>query len=362
MPRTQHPEAICIQSWDLHREYPPVPVTVSPSFPSALAPHEFEPHPRLSLRVRLVDATAALESFESVYVSSGPFSWKAAAQETSEQCMGLQKLTGYDLFNVSYGLAQNWNTFSILRYDSVATRLRHMVEKKWMCQRLKSEDHNRTMAKNVACPCDKYLRPAYDLLVRSNAGNAGNAGAILSPIGKLTEVEVLNLRRNDDWSVDEEEHRYPRNFKRSKQGDDKDGDASFPGLLSLDAGMMKRPRYLYHLPGLTRLKELRGHVQAMKCKRQMMLGLVREINHQRIETFACLVWLKKHRPGLCLKQGSVNLPASTDATPIDPSSFDHASADGTKTTSSFSIKAKSKWTIFRCYPQVIKNFDPHPPT
>ncbi|KAG0368474.1 hypothetical protein BGX24_002804 [Mortierella sp. AD032] len=201
-----------------------------------------------------------------MYVSSGPFSWKAAAQETSEQCMGLQKLTGYGEGTAEIPEYLREQTrgvklehFSILRYDSVATRLRHMAEKKWTCLRLKSEDHSRIMAKNVACPCDKYLRPAYDLLVRSNAGNAG---AILSPIGKLTEVE----------SVDEEEHRYPRNFKRSKQGDDEDGDASFQGLLSLDAGMMKRPRYLHHLPGLARLRELRGHIQAMSSETLRTFG------------------------------------------------------------------------------------------
>lgn len=133
---------------------------------------------------------------------------------------------------------------------------------------------------------------------------------------------------DDDWSMDDDDssefNRLWDNFDAS------DADASFPGLFSLGDELAGRPGYLSWLSGWTKLRELRGHVQATISERSRNLSR-RELewmlaHWQKLEVVVLLptfvnspivpknllfdmspediAWLKQQRPSLSIQRDS----------------------------------------------------------
>ncbi|KAG0216214.1 hypothetical protein BGX33_000312 [Mortierella sp. NVP41] len=155
-------------------------------------------------------------------------------------------------------------------YESVATRLKHLVEKGWVCLRLKPLEITVDLRRRklLAYIMQTWGQP----MPCVNEAMSIMLQKFYRQIGALTEIQVLNLKAavddNDEWSVDEDEHRWRRYDHLREQ----DEDASFPGLLPLGDPLMRRPGYLDCLSGLTKLRELRGAMQATTSETSRTFG------------------------------------------------------------------------------------------
>ncbi|KAG0307445.1 hypothetical protein BGZ97_000388 [Linnemannia gamsii] len=204
-------------------------------------------------------------------------------------------------------------------HSPVATRLKHLVEREWVCRGLTTLEITvelRQVITSAVCMCSMPAvhDPTWIMLQK-----------FYRQLGALSEIKVLNLgikskemqwlettngwprlavgRKpctplrqgtsmkgdddDDDWSADDYDTYAPTiSFKTLCANN---ADASFPGLLSLgngDSGGRARPGFLTWLGGLKHLRELRGHVQATTTETIWTVG------QKEME------WMLEHWPAL----------------------------------------------------------------
>ncbi|KAG0064203.1 hypothetical protein BGZ89_009298 [Linnemannia elongata] len=215
-------------------------------------------------------------------------------------------------------------------------RLRHLVEKDWVCTKLKTleiavELRQEVFPTDYKGPLPVIMELTWTLLRK-----------LYRQLGALRDMEVLNLRikskelewldehgqerrvtkgeiappnikatrtktirppaaQFDDvdlWSADEYES-MPHQKRDQKVVSAQNADASFPGLLSLGDETIGRPGYLSWLGGLTKLRELRGCVQATTTETSKTMGqkeLEWMLEHwPKLEVVELLPALKDHR-------------------------------------------------------------------
>ncbi|KAK3836885.1 MAG: hypothetical protein J3R72DRAFT_449992 [Linnemannia gamsii] len=196
----------------------------------------------------------------------------------------------------------------------VATRLKHLVEKDWVCTRLKTLE--------ITVDLRQVRVPAVGLVTMPAVYDATwtMLRRFYRQLGALTEIEVLNLgirskemqwldengqervmivdkpkskrrqarsqgEEDDSWSADDDTSEYDTaRAKGSVMASN--ADATFPGLLSLGDESTGRAGYLNWLAGLTKLRELRGHVQATTSE------TLRTVGQRELE------WMLRHWPKL----------------------------------------------------------------
>ncbi|KAG0262473.1 hypothetical protein BGZ95_004018 [Linnemannia exigua] len=196
----------------------------------------------------------------------------------------------------------------------VATRLKHLVEKDWVCTRLKTLE--------ITVDLRQVRVPAVSLATMPAVYDATwtMLRRFYRQIGALTEIEVLNLgirskemqyldengqervaivdkpkskkrqarsqgEEDDSWSADDDTSEY-ETARTKGSVVASNADATFPGLLSLGDECTRRAGYLNCLAGLTKLRELRGHVQVTTSETLRTVGL-RELE-----------WMLEHWPKL----------------------------------------------------------------
>ncbi|KAF9122332.1 hypothetical protein BGW39_009809, partial [Mortierella sp. 14UC] len=252
---------------------------------------------------------------------------------------------------------------SIKGGDLTATRLVTFGTMFWNCKTLKSLEITIDMRRSVI-PAFVYVNRGQPM---PNVDEAmwGLLEKFYKHLGKLTELEVLNLKirsqevkwldddghvrrggehirsiinwaDDDDYGVSYSHDVFSvddnRGYFSSQPSDNleaKAADASFPALLSLGDESIGRRGYLSYLGGLTKLRELRGHVQATTSETSKTFGQ-REVewilehwpNLKVIELLPALrdrqgeprrllpmnlspphiVWLQQQRPDLCITQ------------------------------------------------------------
>ncbi|KAF9150312.1 hypothetical protein BG015_007883 [Linnemannia schmuckeri] len=198
----------------------------------------------------------------------------------------------------------------------VATRLKHLVEKEWVCRGLKTLEITVELRQVITSAVDMYQvpgvhEPTWIMLEK-----------FYRQLGALSEIAVLNLgikskemqwletsgsprftagKRpqtrlwqddsnaddDDNWSADEDDTDPSKLDLEALRANN--ADASFPGLLFLGekrSGKLKRSGYLSLLGGLKNLRELRGHVQATTTETSQTVGLEE------------LQWILEHWPAL----------------------------------------------------------------
>ncbi|KAF9902021.1 hypothetical protein EC991_005404 [Linnemannia zychae] len=182
----------------------------------------------------------------------------------------------------------------------VATRLKHLVKKDWVCTRLKTLE--------LTVDLRQVKMPAVGLITMPAVYDATwtMLRKFYRQLGNLKEIEVLNLgirskemqwldengqervvivdkpkskrrqtrsqdEEDDSWSADDDTSEYTA--ARAKAAFvTNNADASFPGLLSLGDESTGRQGYLSWLDGLTKLRELRGHVQVTTSETLQTVG------------------------------------------------------------------------------------------
>ncbi|KAK3811351.1 MAG: hypothetical protein JOS17DRAFT_495397 [Linnemannia elongata] len=234
----------------------------------------------------------------------------------------------------------------VISGSGVSTRLKYLVKNEWVCGRLKTLEITVNMREVRTCAEGVVSMP----MVRDTWIKLRK---LYRQLGALTEIEVLHLgmksmemqwldkdgkeRSGDenehdswlerqsteggDWSVDDDDS---NEFTRLRGNvDASNADASFPGLFSLGDELAGRPGYLKMLSGLTKLKELRGHVQANLGRRELEWMLA---HWPKLEVFVLLptfvdssivpknplidvspediAWLKQQRSSLSIQRGS----------------------------------------------------------
>ncbi|KAF8929368.1 hypothetical protein BGZ47_001092 [Haplosporangium gracile] len=208
----------------------------------------------------------------------------------------------------------NLEHFTIRGGCYAGTALKDLVEKEWVCTRLKTLEITVDLRQVSVLACAMSSMPAVHELTWIMLRK------FYRQLGALTKVEILDLgirskemqwldedgrervaigdmpktrdypvlRNNDDsgsWSADDDdEYEYAAQGYTFMLADN--ADASFPGLLSLGDQSIGRPGYLSWLGGLTKLRELRGWVQATTTETSKTLG--------RKE----LEWMSTHWPAL----------------------------------------------------------------
>ncbi|KAF9902020.1 hypothetical protein EC991_005403 [Linnemannia zychae] len=235
-----------------------------------------------------------------------------------------------------------------------ACSLRCLAEKEWVCTKLKSLE--------ITVDLCQINLPARDLgkMPAVHEATWVLLRKFYRQLGALTEIEVLNiaiqskemqwldeygrervaigdlsrggkLQRNyggDTWSEDDDDgSAYDTADENFTLADD--ADASFPGLLTLGEKSIGRPGYLSLLGGLTKLRELRGWVQATTTETSKTVGqkeMEWMIEHwPRLEVIELLpsvrdqcgrsrhlhrldlspphiVWFQQQRPGIHIQQ------------------------------------------------------------
>jgi hypothetical protein len=200
-----------------------------------------------------------------------------------------------------------------------STRLRHLTEKEWVCARLKTLEITIDMRQdvlpiNVREPMPTIHDFTWTMLRK-----------LYRQLGALRDIEVLNLgikAKTMEWLDENGRERVKSSSPLGTAGSAKNGDffsaafefddvwsadefesvkftkrdqnfaiamgadASFPGLLSLGDETTGRPGYLSWLGGLTKLKQLRGHVQTTTTETTKTVGQ-RELE-----------WMVQHWPQL----------------------------------------------------------------
>lgn len=200
-----------------------------------------------------------------------------------------------------------------------STRLRHLVEKDWVCTRLKTleitiELRQDVIPINIREPMPTVSELTWTMLRK-----------LYRQLGALRDIEVLNLgikTKAMEWLDENGKERVEATSSHGTTGTAKNGnvlaavlgfddvwssdefeglhfvkqdqnfaiatgaDASFPGMLSLGDEATGRPGYLSWLGGLTKLKKLRGHVQVTTTEATKTVGQ-RELE-----------WMLEHWPEL----------------------------------------------------------------
>lgn len=231
--------------------------------------------------------------------------------------------------------------------SAAATRLKHLVEREWTCTRLKRLEMTVDL-RRVETPAFVLAQTGRKMLTANNE-MWEMLRRFYRQLGALREIEVLNLRiksKEMRW-LDEHgrvvEHDESEDYGvRGEQEEDEDidnwsveddfgkwvctdpkklsmtnADASFPGLLSMGDLKTNRPGYLSYLAGLSKLQELRGHVQATTTETSVTFGQ-REVEWMalrwpRLKVIELLpegsnmssvashiLWLQERRPTLCV--------------------------------------------------------------
>ncbi|KAF9130191.1 hypothetical protein BGW39_003373 [Mortierella sp. 14UC] len=199
-------------------------------------------------------------------------------------------------------------------HPCVATRLKHLVEKEWVCTRLKTLE--------ITVDLRQVKVPAVGLVTMPAVYDASwtMLRKFYRQLGSLKDLEVLNLgirskemqwldengqervaivdkpkskrrqardqdEEDDSWSADDDASEYAA--ARSKASFiTNSADASFPGLLSLGDESTGRQGYLSWLDGLVKLREVRGHMQATTSE------TLRTVGQREVE------WMLGHWPKL----------------------------------------------------------------
>ncbi|KAG0277884.1 hypothetical protein BGZ96_002678 [Linnemannia gamsii] len=190
-----------------------------------------------------------------------------------------------------------------------STRLRHLVEKDWVCARLKTLEITIELRQEVL-PIDikepmptKFYRQlgalrdieVLNLGIKAKAmewldGNGQVRTETTSSRGttgtaKKSIIFAAEIAFDDMWSADEfESVQYAKRDQNLAMATG--ADASFPGMLSLGDEATGRPGYLSWLSGLTKLRKLKGHVQATTTETAKTVGQ-RELE-----------WMLEHWPEL----------------------------------------------------------------
>ncbi|KAK3807992.1 MAG: hypothetical protein JOS17DRAFT_766515 [Linnemannia elongata] len=215
-------------------------------------------------------------------------------------------------------------------------RLRHLVEKDWVCTKLKTLEITVELRQEIF-PTDykgplplvmeltwTLLRKLYrqlgalrdmevlDLGIKSKElewlDEYGQERRVTNvevtgPNNKATRTKTIRppAAQFDDvdlWSADEYES-LPYQKRDPKLVGAQNADASFPGLLSLGDETTGRPGYLSWLGRLTKLRELRGSVQATTTETSKTIGrkeLEWMLEHwPKLEVVELLPALKDHR-------------------------------------------------------------------
>ncbi|KAF9150316.1 hypothetical protein BG015_007887 [Linnemannia schmuckeri] len=210
-------------------------------------------------------------------------------------------------------------------------RLRHLVEKDWVCARLKTLEITVELRQDIYPTDGKSPMPTVNELTWTLLRK------LYRQLGALCDMEVLNLgikSKELEWLDESGQERVGtvkstipetiRNKIRLPAEFGEDGlwsadefegmqygkrdqkflsalsaDASFPGLLSLGDETTGRPGYLSWLSGWKKLRELRGHVQATTTETSKTLGrkeLEWMLEHwPKLEVIELLPALKDHR-------------------------------------------------------------------
>ncbi|KAF9085290.1 hypothetical protein BGX29_002066 [Mortierella sp. GBA35] len=255
--------------------------------------------------------------------------------------------------------------FSIKGGDMSASRLINFVVMNWNCLRLKTLEITIDLRRSVV-PAFVYLNRG-EPMPNVDEDMWAHLEDFYRRLGSLKELEVLNLRirskevtwlddnghvrkggehlrrlfnwpddgyygvtpQDDVFSVDDKRGNFAS--KPSDNLEAKNADASFPGLLSLGDPETGRRGYLSWLSGLTKLRELRGAVQATTTETSKTFGrkeldwmLAHWPNLKVIELLPALedrqgkprrllpmdlspphiVWLQQHRPDIHIQQDS----------------------------------------------------------
>ncbi|KAK3812355.1 MAG: hypothetical protein JOS17DRAFT_469033 [Linnemannia elongata] len=224
--------------------------------------------------------------------------------------------------------------FSVEDKDRSSIRLKDLVEGEWRAIRLKVLDITVELRQQRYTAA--YLRKQGQVMPAVTEGTWERLKKFYRRLGALKDIEILNLRIkskelqwldelghvrpaplsnssgkeiDDDWSSDSE----PRTVFHNS------ADASFPGFLSLGNKLAGRRGYLKVLAGLTKLRELRGHVQASTSEtlwtvgRREMEWMVKnwpsleviELFRGEGELVECrehLDWFREEHPNVCVQQ------------------------------------------------------------
>ncbi|KAF9133209.1 hypothetical protein BGW39_010320 [Mortierella sp. 14UC] len=249
-----------------------------------------------------------------------------------------------------------------------AIRLKHLVEQPWVCMRLKTLEIRVDM-RQVSVPA--YVLGRMPIIHEETWTMLKK---FYRQLGALADLEVLCLTTKSkemqwldengqvrDTLADRARPSARRSWHSGQHSDEDDeedeedswssgdgyeqkyacsdrislfkenSDATFPGLLSLGNEATGRPGYLSWLSGLTKLRELRGHVQVTTTETSKTVGqkelqwmldywprleviellpaLVRPHGQPR-DIFPVdmspphIVWFKQHRPDICIQQES----------------------------------------------------------
>lgn len=224
--------------------------------------------------------------------------------------------------------------FSVKDKDRSSIRLKDLVEGEWKAVRLKALDITIELRQQRYTAA--YLRKQGQAMPAVTEGTWERLKKFYRRLGALKDIEVLNLRiksKELQW-LDESGKVRPAPPKNSsgKEIDDEwssdseprtefhnSADVSFPGFLSLGNKIAGRRGYLKLLAGLTKLRELRGHVQATTSETRWTVGRremawmvnnwpsleVIELFHADDETGERgqhLEWFRQEHPNICVQQ------------------------------------------------------------